>query len=78
LPSLCAPGATVVWTRHRRPPDRTTEIRAWFADAGFAELSFDGSEEFLFGVGVHRLSRAPGSYHYGTRMFTFVGYEALR
>ena len=28
LPSLCAPGATVIWTRHRRAPDRTTDVRA--------------------------------------------------
>ena len=33
LPSLCAPDATVIWTRHRRPPDLTTEVREWFVDA---------------------------------------------
>ena len=26
--SLCAPGATVIWTRHRREPDLTPEVRA--------------------------------------------------
>ena len=26
--SLCAPGATVIWTRHRRPPDGTPQVRA--------------------------------------------------
>ncbi len=40
LPSLCAPGATLVWTRHRRPPDLTPKIRAALADAGFAEIAF--------------------------------------
>ena len=30
-PALCAIGATVIWTRHRRPPDLTPRIRAWFA-----------------------------------------------
>ena len=39
-PALCAPGATVIWTRHRRPPDRTDDIRHWFAAAGFDELAF--------------------------------------
>ena len=29
-PALCAPGATVIWTRHRRPPDLTPQVRAWF------------------------------------------------
>jgi hypothetical protein len=27
LPMLCAEGATVVWTRHRRSPDLTPQIR---------------------------------------------------
>jgi hypothetical protein len=36
LPRLCAPGATVVWTRGRfAEGDLTSTIRAWFADAGF-------------------------------------------
>ena len=39
-PALCAPGATVIWTRHRREPDLTPQIRAWFTAAGFEELAF--------------------------------------
>jgi hypothetical protein len=39
-PALCAPGATVIWTRHRREPDLTPQVRAWFAGAGFEELAF--------------------------------------
>jgi len=77
LPSLCAPGATVIWTRHRRPPDLTIDIRSWFADAGFRETAFDAPGDFLFGVGAHQLSRAPSSYERAVRMFTFVGYQAL-
>jgi hypothetical protein len=34
LPSLCAPGALVLWTRHRLPPDLTPAIRSWFGEAG--------------------------------------------
>jgi hypothetical protein len=34
LPSLCAPGALVLWTRHRRPPDLTPAIRSWFGGGG--------------------------------------------
>src|SRR5690242_10949974 len=30
LPMLCAPGATVIWTRHRRPPDITPRVRDAF------------------------------------------------
>ena len=31
LPSLCAPSALVLWTRHRSPPDLTPAIRSWFS-----------------------------------------------
>lgn len=77
VPSLCAPGATVVWTRHRRPPDRTILARETFADTGFEEVSFVAPDGFLFGVGVHRLAAAPLPYRAGVEMFTFVGYDAL-
>ena len=40
LPQLCAPGATVIWTRHRRKPDLTPRIRGWFRAASFVEVSF--------------------------------------
>ncbi len=33
--ALCRPGATVIWTRDRRPPDLTPQVRAWFSENGF-------------------------------------------
>jgi hypothetical protein len=77
LPMLCSAGATVIWTRHRRAPDRTVDIRRWFAEAGFEEVAFVGSEHFLFGVGAHRLAAAPRPYVPGIRLFRFVGYDTL-
>jgi hypothetical protein len=67
-PLLCAPGATVIWTRNRRPPDRTPRIRALFAAAGFDEVTFDPVDtDTLTGVGVNRLRRAAGADEaYGT------------
>ena len=51
-PALCAAGATVIWTRHRRPPDLTPRIRAWFAGSGFDEIAFDAlGTGTLTGVG---------------------------
>jgi hypothetical protein len=73
LPSLCAPAATVIWTRHRRPPDRTSEVRQWFVDAGFDEVAFEGPEGFVFGVGVNRLARLPEPFEPDVKMFSFVG-----
>src|SRR4051812_16294372 len=43
-PQLCAPGAEVIWTRHRNDPDLTPSIRGWFAGAGFEEVTFVAPE----------------------------------
>lgn len=59
-PALCSPGATVIWTRHRRAPDLTPAIREWFRASGFTEVAFDGLDTGpLVSVGTHRLADAP-------------------
>ncbi|MDZ4826802.1 MAG: SAM-dependent methyltransferase [Actinomycetota bacterium] len=77
LPSLCAPGATVIWTRHRRPPDRTADARRWFAVSGFEEVAFDAPEDFLFGIGTNRYADQPQAFSPDEKLFTFVGYDTL-
>lgn len=57
LPWVCAPGAVVVWTRHRRAPDLTGRIRTWLGDAGFDEESFAAPSDAIFSVGVNRYAR---------------------
>jgi hypothetical protein len=54
LPQLCRTGATVIWTRSRRPPDLTPRIRRWFAASGFSELAFVAPTDALFSVGAAR------------------------
>jgi hypothetical protein len=49
--TFVTPGATVIWTRHRRPPDRTPRFRALFTAAGFEEIAF-GSPETAPQIGV--------------------------
>jgi hypothetical protein len=71
LPSLCAPGALVLWTRHRSPPDLTPAIRSWFGDAGFAEEAFHTSHDGFMSVGAHRLAGEPVTLALGQRLFTF-------
>jgi hypothetical protein len=72
-PALCRAGATVIWTRHRRPPDLTPRIRAWFASAGMEEIAFDTLEtSTLASVGVHRLGRDPAAGLPDGRLFTFL------
>jgi hypothetical protein len=61
-PALCRAGATVIWTRHRRPPDLTPQVREWFADSGFEEIAFDALQTDTLGcVGVGRLNGEPAS-----------------
>ena len=72
LPGLCAPGATVVWTRHRREPDLTPAIRGWFTAAGYAEQSFTAPDDRIWSVGVHRLIGPPRPLGEGRRLFSFV------
>jgi hypothetical protein len=67
-PALCRTGATVIWTRHRRPPDLTPQIRAWFAAGGFEEIAFDALQT---SVGASRLIRAPAAGLPRGRLFTF-------
>jgi hypothetical protein len=68
---LCAPAATVIWTRHSREPDLRSLIRQWVKLAGFEELSFDGTNE-EYGVGVAKMARAGKPYRRGVHFFSFV------
>lgn len=73
LASLCAPGARVIWTRHRREPDRSGEIRAMFRASGFREVVFAAPEGYVFSVATSQLERAPEDFAPGVKMFSFVG-----
>jgi hypothetical protein len=74
--AMCEPGATVIWTRHRMPPDLTPQLRTWFTEAGFAEVAFPELPAApLAGVGVARWPAAtqrsaPGALPEG-RLFAF-------
>jgi hypothetical protein len=76
LPMLCAPGATVIWTRHRRPPDLTPALLEEFEQAGFEALGTAGGAT-MFGVGMHRFTGLPSDFRPHLRLFTFVGFDTL-
>lgn len=71
--SMCAPGGTVLWTRHRREPDLTPAVRSWFEQAGFAEVAFYAptAGATLIGVGVQRLADGTRQVLPDDRLFTF-------
>lgn len=73
LPHLCAPAATVIWTRHQKEPDLTPSIRGWFGQCGFEEVGFDTMEGYFFSVGTHRFTDDPQPFRPARRLFRFFG-----
>jgi hypothetical protein len=71
-PSLCSHEARVIWTRHRRAPDLTPQIRRWCVDAGLEELAFDSPGPDAYSVGTHRVAIEPAPLMPGIRLFSFV------
>ena len=72
LPALCADGATVIWTRHRRPPDLTPAIRRWFRAAGFRHEAYIRVPDSPGSVGVERFVGTPAPFVPGERLFEFI------
>jgi hypothetical protein len=77
LPSMCAAGATVIWTRHRRPPDLTVSIRRWLGESGFEEVAFDPVPDSPGSVGVARYADEPRSLA-DQQLFTFTRTDERR
>jgi hypothetical protein len=52
LPSLCAPGAWVLWTRAPRGDDILERIDGWLIDAGFESRGVVVGKGDIFGAGA--------------------------
>ena len=72
VPQLCAPGASVVWTRSRHAPDLTPAVRAWFARAGVTETAFVTEGPTGWAVGAGTFEGEPQPLRPGRRLFTFT------
>jgi hypothetical protein len=73
LSMLCRSGASIIWTRHRLDPDLTPQIRAWFGESGFEEVTFDAPDNASkSGIGTVGLVGPPLPYQPGFRFFTFT------
>lgn len=73
LAPLTSVRGSVIWTRHRRQPDRTPAIRQWFDEAGFDEASFVTVRGSLASVGRATLRAAAPAAELPARLFDFVG-----
>ncbi len=69
---MCAPDATVVWTRSTHAPDLTPCVRGWFAEAGVVETSFVVEQPGGWSVGAGRFAGDPEPLSTGVRLFTFA------
>ncbi|MGI8879145.1 MAG: class I SAM-dependent methyltransferase [Jatrophihabitans sp.] len=74
LPAMCRPGARVIWTRHRNPPDLTGAIRGWLLAEHFAEKSFTAPEDAVFSVGVADYVGPPVPWDPPNILFSSVSY----
>lgn len=72
LPALCAPSATVIWTRGQRDDGIVHTIQDWFTAAGFEPRALVVPERVSFGVGAAQFTGTPAPLHPGTAIFTFV------
>lgn len=73
LPTLIAPGARVIWTRHSEAPNLVPTIRRWFGEAGFEEVSFDTEPGRSYAVGTHQLVGRAQPFRPGVSLFQFRG-----
>ena len=73
-PQLCAPGATLLWSRGLDGSDRNDQVRDRLADAGFTELDYatSGDGDDVSSLGVVRYDGPPVALRPGQPLFSFV------
>lgn len=72
-PQLCAPGATLIWSRGLDGSDRNDQVRARYGAAGFTEVAYETSGEAGGAAfGVVRYDGPPVPLAPGRRFFTFT------
>jgi hypothetical protein len=74
LPTLCKPDGKVIWTRNRREPDITPQIRNLFTQKGFVEIDFitptDNTRKIA--VGVNQFNGVTEALSEDKTLFTFL------
>jgi hypothetical protein len=73
LPSLCAPGAWVLWTRHPRDAALFDRLQGWLVESGLEPVELEVAADSTFGVGANRLVVDAPPLVAGQPLFTFIG-----
>jgi hypothetical protein len=73
LPSLCAPGAWVLWTRHPREADVLERVQGWLVDSGLEPVEVEIADDRSYAAGANRLVVDPPAFEAGQHLFTFTG-----
>jgi hypothetical protein len=74
-PQLCRPGAILLWSRGTNGTERNASVRAWLAEAGFAELQyleFDDDAGERAALGSARYDGPFQPLTPGRQLFTFL------
>ena len=72
LPSLCAPGAWVLWTRHPRDEELFERLQRWLVEVGLQPIEVAVADDTTYGVGANRLAVDPPPFRAGEHLFTFI------
>jgi hypothetical protein len=74
-PQLCRSGATLLWSRATNGTDQNASVRAWLAEAGFAELAyreFNRDQDERAALGAARYDGPLQPLDPGRQVFTFL------
>jgi hypothetical protein len=74
-PQLCRPGATLLWSRGTDRTNQNASVRAWLAEAGFAELGyreFNQDQGGRAALGSARYDGPLQPFVPGRHVFTFL------
>jgi hypothetical protein len=72
LPSMCSPGAWVIWTRHPRDSDLFANLQSWLVGAGLEPVEVVVDRDQHWAVGAARLVVDPPPFDADQHLFTFV------
>ncbi|MHB1434618.1 MAG: class I SAM-dependent methyltransferase family protein [Thermoplasmata archaeon] len=72
LKQLCERDSIAIWTRGRWAPDLVPDIRRWFSEAAFEELTYIEVPNSTATVAAHRFRGEPAPLTWTGKLFSFL------